>query len=88
MELLATGAGGWFEPGLKIRGHEFHYSEVVNLESDAFAYDVVRGSGVDSKHDGIIVENLLASYTHLHSLGSPGWAEGFVRFVKRVAGRP
>lgn len=84
MELAATGAGGWFEPGLTIRGHEFHYSEVVGLDpgKTRFAYEVRRGTGVDKAHDGILYRNVLASYTHLHSLGSPGWAEGFVEFVK------
>jgi len=84
MELEATGAGGWFAPGLRIRGHEFHYSEVTGLDRDrtGFAYKVLRGDGVDGEHDGILYRNVLASYTHLHSLGSPGWAEGFVRFVK------
>jgi cobyrinic acid a,c-diamide synthase len=82
MKLAATGAGGWFEPGLKIRGHEFHYSEVVNLGEVEFAYDVERGTGLGNGRDGIIHRNALASYTHLHSLGSPGWAEGLVEFVK------
>jgi len=84
MELVATGAGDWFGSGLKIRGHEFHYSEVVGLDTEktGFAYKVLRGAGVDREHDGILYRNVLASYTHLHSLGSPGWAEGFVEFVK------
>ncbi|MHB8923513.1 MAG: cobyrinate a,c-diamide synthase, partial [Thermoleophilia bacterium] len=84
MKLLATGAGDWFSQGLKLRGHEFHYSQVVNLGDVQFAYRVERGSGVDGEHDGILYRNVLASYTHLHSLGSPGWAEGFVDFVKRA----
>lgn len=84
MELEASGAGNWFESGLVIRGHEFHYSEVVNLGEVDFAYKVVRGNGVDKEHDGILHRNVLASYTHLHSLGSPGWAEGFVEFIKRA----
>ncbi|MHB1390500.1 MAG: cobyrinate a,c-diamide synthase [Thermoleophilia bacterium] len=84
MKLRATGAGDWFSEGLKLRGHEFHYSEVVNLGDVRFAYRVERGSGVDGEHDGILHRNVLASYTHLHSLGSPGWAEGFVDFVRRA----
>ena len=84
LEAEATPAG-WFEPGLAIRGHEFHYSEVIGLDTarTAFAYRVLRGTGVDGKHDGILFRNVLASYTHLHSLGSPGWAEGFVEFVQK-----
>lgn len=84
MKLEATGAGDWFSQGLKLKGHEFHYSEVVNLGDVQFAYRVERGSGVDGEHDGILYRNVLASYTHLHSLGSPGWAEGFVDFVRRA----
>ncbi|MHB8792097.1 MAG: cobyrinate a,c-diamide synthase [Thermoleophilia bacterium] len=88
MELEAVGANAWFEPGLTIRGHEFHYSEVVGLDPDktSFAYKVRRGTGVDKEHDGILYKNVLASYTHLHSLGSPGWAEGLVAFVRGKAG--
>jgi len=84
MKLAAIGDAGWFRPGLIIKGHEFHYSEVTGLNDaeTAFAYKVLRGNGVDGEHDGIIHGNILASYTHLHSLGSPGWAEGFVEFVK------
>lgn len=83
MELEATG-DGWFDRGLSVRGHEFHYSEVVDLGAVEFAYRVRRGNGIDGKHDGIVHNNVLASYTHLHSLGSDGWAEGFVAFVRRT----
>ncbi|MHB8858725.1 MAG: cobyrinate a,c-diamide synthase [Thermoleophilia bacterium] len=85
MELEAEGGSGWFAPGLKIRGHEFHYSEVIGLDTakTGFAYRVLRGTGVDKNHDGILYRNVLASYTHLHSLGSEGWAEGFVEFVEK-----
>ncbi|MEW5768458.1 MAG: cobyrinate a,c-diamide synthase [bacterium] len=68
----------------RIRGHEFHYSEVVNLGKVDFAYEVVRGQGVDGRYDGIIHKNVLAAYTHLHSLGVPQWADDFVSLVKDV----
>ncbi|MHB1380816.1 MAG: cobyrinate a,c-diamide synthase [Thermoleophilia bacterium] len=83
MQLESTG-DGWFDKGLAVRGHEFHYSEVVDLGRVGFAYRVERGSGIDGAHDGIVHENVLASYTHLHSLGSDGWAEGFVEFIRRT----
>jgi cobyrinic acid a,c-diamide synthase len=73
----------WFCFDKEIKGHEFHYSQIVNAENLEFAYKVVRGKGIDGKHDGIIYKNLLASYTHLHSLGVPQWAEQFVAFVKK-----
>jgi cobyrinic acid a,c-diamide synthase len=85
IKLRATGAGGWFEPGMAIRGHEFHYSEITNLEPGmGYAFEVLRGTGLDNKHDGIVYKNVLASYAHLHALGSPGWAEGFISFVENT----
>jgi cobyrinic acid a,c-diamide synthase len=66
-----------------IKGHEFHYSEVANLGNVDFAYQVLRGQGIDGIHDGIIYKNILASYTHIHASGTPMWAEEFVSSVKK-----
>ena len=88
MIMEATGAGGWFEPGAKMRAHEFHYSEVVDLKNTEFGYNLARGKGLDGKHDGIIFKNVFASYAHLHSSGSSAWARGFVEHVKRNAVSP
>jgi cobyrinic acid a,c-diamide synthase len=51
-----------------IRGHEFHYSKIVDLSSDSkYAYSMKRGIGIDDgKHDGILIHNSIASYMHLH----------------------
>ena len=67
----------------ELRGHEFHYSSLDNLAPGVrFAYRVKRGHGVDGQHDGIVHRNLLASYAHLRSIGSDGWAGQFVEFVR------
>ena len=64
-------------------GHEFHHSSLENLPAGAaFAYRVQRGHGIDGKHDGVVVHNLLASYAHLRSAAGPTWAERFVAFVR------
>lgn len=84
IKLKATGNGGWFEAGEEVRGHEFHYSEITNPGGMSFAWEVIRGKGVDGEHDGILHRNVLASYAHLHSLGSPEWAAGFVSFVREA----
>ncbi len=69
--------------GLEIPAHEFHYSSLENLAPGViFAYDVVRGSGVDGAHDGLIYKNLLASYTHLRDVDAHHWARRFVEFVR------
>ena len=51
-----------------MRGHEFHYSKIVDLPSDTkFIYSMKRGIGIDGgKHDGILTHNTIASYMHLH----------------------
>lgn len=66
-----------------IRAHEFHYSSVENLEPGIeFAYAIERGYGIDGRHDGIVVKNLLASYTHLRDVAGNRWARRFVDFVR------
>lgn len=63
-----------------VRGHEFHYSR---LRGDIAGLDTVlalsKGVGVGGGRDGIRSRRVLASYTHIHALGMPGWADGLVR---------
>ena len=49
-----------------------------------FAYRVQRGHGIDGLHDGVMVNNLLASYTHLRHTGGNDWPRRFIAFVRRV----
>jgi cobyrinic acid a,c-diamide synthase len=80
----ASGRGGNRENQPIIRAHEFHYSSLENLPVDSrFAYRVERGYGIDGERDGLILHNLLASYTHLRTIGSCYWATRFVAFVRR-----
>ncbi|BBE51430.1 Cobyrinate a,c-diamide synthase [Ferriphaselus amnicola] len=75
-------------PAKQIKAHEFHYSKLVNLPPDSrFAYHVARGYGIDGDRDGLVVNNLLASYTHLRTIGSCYWATRFVAFVRRCSFR-
>ena len=74
-------AGGRTE----VAAHEFHHSAVVRPDPGwRFAYDVVRGSGIDGAHDGIIHRNLLASYAHLRDVGGLGWTSRFVTRVRAL----
>jgi cobyrinic acid a,c-diamide synthase len=70
-------------PAEKICAHEFHYSSLEGLDVDLadFAYDVVRGTGIDGRHDGYVYKNLLASYAHRRSVGSHGWVDRFLAHV-------
>ena len=72
-------------PARQIRAHEFHYSSLENLPPGSqFAYHVERGHGINGQQDGIILNNLLASYTHLRTIGNCYWATRFVAFIQRV----
>ena len=42
------------------------------------AFEVRRGTGLGNGRDGIVMNRVLASYLHLHSLASPEWAAGLV----------
>ncbi len=90
VKLAPTEAHPWQDRGVdqvEIPAHEFHYSSIEGLDPDTrFAYRVARGFGVDGKSDGIVVNNLLAAYSHLRSSGSCDWAARFVAFVRRRAG--
>ena len=71
----------YFEVGTKLRGHEFHYSKVLewNGEAEDLTFKVERGTGLVDKRDGVCYKNVLATYTHIHALGFPCWADGVVR---------
>src|SRR5574337_1117044 len=83
IRLQATNANPLFPASSEVRGHEFHHSRLKNVGDVRFAYRVTQGSGIDGHHDGLVYKNVLAGYTHLHALGAPGWAEGFVRAARQ-----
>lgn len=74
----------YFDVGTTFRGHEFHYSKV--LESHATNQDTVfsmkRGAGFQNGRDGLCYKNVLATYTHIHALSIPSWAKALVRNAK------
>jgi cobyrinic acid a,c-diamide synthase len=71
----------YFPPGLTLKGHEFHYSKVIDYEkkNTHFAFKVKRGEGIYNKRDGLCYKNVFATYTHLHAAGSPQWVEGMIQ---------
>ncbi len=73
----------FFPVGTELRGHEFHYSRII---SDAgplpTACSVVRGTGCYKGREGIVQGKVWASYVHLHALGAPEWAAGFIKVTR------
>ncbi len=84
-KLRENGRNPWSSGGNnEIRCHEFHYSSLENLPADTiYAYDVLRGTGIDGRNDGIVHKNLLACYVHMRDLDANHWAARFVEFVRR-----
>jgi len=70
----------FYELGTKIKGHEFHYSKIIdqntNIES---AFSVKKGIGCFNKRDGLVYKNVFATYFHVHALGTPEWANGMIK---------
>ncbi len=71
----------FYKAGTEIKGHEFHYSRVLKWEGadDRLVFKMLRGNGITAGRDGASYKNVLATYTHIHALGNPGWAEAMVR---------
>jgi len=83
--LNVTGDNPFFDVGTTIKGHEFHYSSVIEFrgQADDAAFTVQRGKGLFADRDGLMYKNVLATYTHIHALGTPQWAGALVRCARR-----
>jgi len=75
----------FYAVGETLRGHEFHYTciEPSAAKDLRFAFAVRRGHGFGGRRDGLCLHNVLASYTHVHALGTESWAPSLVRAAKR-----
>ena len=78
-------------PGLRLRGHEFHYSEIVEADEASsaaeFAYEIHGRKERASTLEGYMVGSALASYVHLHWGSAPEAAEAFVEHCRRWRAR-
>ena len=80
-------ANPFYPEGAVLKGHEFHYSRVINPEAASefnagnisFAFGMKRGEGITDKLDGLCYKNVLATYTHTHALGTPEWTSGMIK---------
>ena len=70
----------YFKVGTLLKGHEFHYSTVDQFEAQEtqMAFVMQRGNGIYAGRDGLCLKNVLATYTHIHALGTPEWAPAMV----------
>ncbi|RQH01464.1 cobyrinic acid a,c-diamide synthase [Natrarchaeobius oligotrophus] len=80
VELEATDATLTAGRGERLRGHEFHYSS-ADVDDDArFAFETVRGDGIDGTHDGLLEHESLGTYAHVHAESG-----AFDRFLESVS---
>jgi cobyrinic acid a,c-diamide synthase len=79
----------YFETGRSFRGHEFHYSRVIRYSGEAheLVLSMERGKGLVGERDGLCRGNVFATYTHLHALGTPEWAQGILACAAAYRGR-
>ncbi len=75
----------YFTAGEILRGHEFHYSYVMDMAEKTgvyFAFKMNKGEGIMDGKDGLCYKNVLVTYTHLHAFGSKTWADGLIRMAR------
>jgi cobyrinic acid a,c-diamide synthase len=79
--LQVTDTNPFYEVGESLKGHEFHYSKAVlhPSEDTRTVFKVQRGEGLDGQRDGLARKNVLATYTHIHAGGYPGWAKRILK---------
>ncbi len=76
----STGTNPLFR-GMKVRGHEFHYSEIRGYGNE-FGFRLDRGTGISSGNDGLIRGMCLGTYMYQHALSTDDWAQGLVKAVR------
>ena len=72
------------QAGLSLRGHEFHYSEIAEMDESSssplqFAYELRKRKHCAARQEGYMVGSVLASYVHLHWGSAPAGPAEFVR---------
>jgi cobyrinic acid a,c-diamide synthase len=83
MSSVVAGPNPFYACGTILTGHEFHYSRCIDIEKMTdFVFEVQRGQGMLKGHDGVLIRNCLAGYTHMHALGNPLWAGNFVNAAR------
>lgn len=78
--ITVEGKNPFYEVGTELKGHEFHYSSVLQCPNgkNEMVFSMRRGTGIKNHKDGFVYKNVLATYTHIHALGTPQWAQSLV----------
>ncbi len=78
-------ANAFYRVGERVKGHEFRYSKILEWRGsdEQLVLHMERGAGFINGRDGLVHNNVLALYTHVHAEGTPEWAGRFVQRCRR-----
>ena len=78
--LVADRDNPYYPIATEIKGHEFRYSKILSWQGrdEDLVLTMQRGVGFVNGRDGLVFENVLALYTHVHAIGTPQWAANLV----------
>ncbi len=87
-KLSVNNENPFFPAGSEIKGHEFHYSGVMaGSEIPEGCLKIIKGVGLGNNLDGLLYNNCMACYTHIHADSAPNWAASFVALAEEYAGK-
>ncbi|MBF0229550.1 MAG: cobyrinate a,c-diamide synthase [Desulfamplus sp.] len=80
-EVKVVNSNPFFKIGEIIRGHEFRYSHIIDIDykEDEMAFAMIRGKGIIAKKDGFFKNNVFGTYTHILASSTPAWSEAIIR---------
>ena len=75
------------ETGMTLRGHEFHYSDIIISSNEKVnnVYKVTDRAGLEKPFEGYWVNQTLGSYFHLHFKSNPAAAHHLVAACRRFS---
>lgn len=85
-EVEAAPGHPWMSTGERVRGHEYHYSEMTGAVGvkKVFKYRV----NDKAFNEGFAYRNTLATYVHIHFASNPAFASKFTRLCRFYSLKP
>ncbi|PKA19010.1 cobyrinate a,c-diamide synthase [Leptospira haakeii] len=73
------------EAGIRFRGHQFRYSDLIieNEDESLFSYHIRKRKSEQTIREGYTVSNVLASYVHAHWASNPEIPKNFIASCRR-----
>jgi cobyrinic acid a,c-diamide synthase len=73
----------FFEIGTLFKGHEFHYTGLMDYRNDLDpCIKLSTGRGLGNRTDGLLYNNCMACYCHIHANGMKDWAANFLAMTR------